>query len=105
MGLHEFAKGLDEAMLRCRDIGHWWDLETVTVLRFESTVSGYLHELVCMRGCGAKRKRWLSHQGAVTRGHHLYKSSYLYDGGRMDSKDRNIIRLETTSRVIAPSGY
>lgn len=104
MGVYEFAKALTNPMLECRDYGHAWMLDCVTVLRFEYTVSGYVRDFVCARGCGTRRKQHLDHLGEIAQGgSHSYDGDYLYPGGRLDHTERSVIRLETNQRRLNPA--
>lgn len=93
----DFAAGLSEAHLACRDYGHSW---TPATARWDSELRAFARTLRCVR-CHTERAQWLSQYGHPLRGHYVYPEGYQALGlGRLDGESRDVLRLESVSRLL-----
>lgn len=93
----DFAAGLTEAYLHCRELSHNWKPHSVIVA--DDGIS-YERSLRCNR-CKTKRVQILDRFGAVHSSHYEYPEGYLSDGlGRIAGEGRDRLRLETTMRMM-----
>jgi len=85
--------------LQCRDWGHSWRPFTAHWVEADKCFESVLR---CQR-CRSVRIRYLSARGELLSSRYDYADNYLVEGiGRLDSEDRNHIRLASVLRVIPP---
>lgn len=99
-----FAEGLKQQYLLCRTYGHSFSPHTVTVARAEGRPTVY-YEQVLRCKCRVKRRLLLSRTGAVITSGYDYSEApgYLSQGiGRVVGKGRDVLRLESITRLITP---
>lgn len=88
------AREMDEAFLRCRDMGHNWRQS-----RVEKVGRGYERTLYCS-GCKTNRMQTLDSRGAVTHTRYDYAEGYQIKGiGRMGDA-KGALRLVSLQNAI-----
>ncbi len=94
----DFAAGLEVDWLFCRTYQHNWKPWTA---RWSDHESCYQVSIRCNR-CGTKRVQKMSDRGAVLSSHYEYPEGYLHEGmGRIAGEARDMLRLESVTRVVA----
>lgn len=96
----QFAAGLPEEYLECRDYGHTWRARTA---RWDPETRAYERTLECAR-CTTIRSQWLSAYGHALKGSYSYPDGYQHAGlGRLDGSARDALRLESVTRILGVS--
>jgi hypothetical protein len=95
--VQEWAEGLSDNFLLCRDIGHSW-----RPFRAAIGVDGYERVMRCQR-CRTERSQWLSLAGHVQASSYNYPEGYQAPKGTgyLASEQRDGLRLESVLRLIA----
>lgn len=91
----EFAQGLDEGALACRDVGHAWRSRKVIRRRW-----GFERVMVC-RDCHAERREDLDRMARRVKAYAVqYPDGYLLPkgSGRLDADGKAAMRLELLTR-------
>lgn len=98
----EFAAGLSEDFLYCRELGHNWRPYSAGELlggKKEDQVVGYYRTLRCSR-CETKREQEVTDRGLILRNFYVYPDGYILDGlGRIVGDGRGALRLESITRI------
>lgn len=94
----EFAQGLPEKFLYCREMGHNW--RPYTAGRFKD--GGYERTLRCSR-CRTQRVQEISARGVVLRNNYVHPDGYLSPAGmgRIVGEGRGALRLESIKRIVS----
>lgn len=93
----EFAEGLPERFLYCREMGHNW--RPLSAGRFKD--GGYERILRCAR-CRTERHQELTAWGIVMKSKYIFPDGYISKGlGRIVGDGRGILRLESIKRITA----
>lgn len=101
-----FAEGLMRQQLLCRTYGHSFNPFTVTKGRAEGRPSVF-YEQVLRCKCKVKRRLLLTRTGAVVSSTYDYSEApgYLTAGiGRVVGEGRDVLRLESVTRLIEKEG-
>lgn len=86
---------MEEAFLRCRDMGHNWRQSRVT-----RVPGGFERTLYCS-SCKTNRNQLLSRRGVVTHSSYDYADGYQIKGlGRVQADAKSVLRLESLNRAI-----
>lgn len=94
----EFAADLDLDWLYCRTYQHNWKPWSA---HWSADLSCYEVKIRCNR-CTTKRVQRMSDKGAVLASHYEYPEGYLHEGmGRIAGEGRDMLRLESVTRVLA----
>jgi hypothetical protein len=94
--VREFAEGLPERYLHCREMGHNW--RPFSAGRFED--GGFERILRCTR-CKTKRMQSIDSHGMVLSSRYEHPKGYLTDGmGRIVGEGRGALRLESIKRIV-----
>jgi hypothetical protein len=93
----EFASGLSDRWLACRELGHTWKPLTVT---WASKENVYDRQLRCP-SCRTVRRQVLSRQGHVLRNSYIYPDGYLAKGLESGTYSRDLFRLEAVVRYVS----
>lgn len=92
----DFAHGLPDEFLSCRDFGHSWAGVRARWVPAERA----WHRVMQCRRCQSERIQVLSQTGAILSGRYDYAEGYLTHGiGRLTGTDRDALRLESCVRV------
>jgi hypothetical protein len=93
----DWAHGLTNAQLTCRDFGHSWRPLSARYADEGTYVRGQR----CTR-CRTEREQTLSLGGLILGGRYTYPDGYLAPNGmgRLTSSDRGLLRVESVVRVI-----
>ena len=95
--VRDFASGLPEKFLHCRDLGHNW--KPYTAGRYRD--GGYQRTLRCTR-CRTRKVQELSSRCAVMSTRYEHPDGYLLKGlGHITGDGRNVLRAEAIGRLIA----
>lgn len=95
--VRDWAEGLKESYLQCRELGHNWRPHTA---RWSSEFEGFERRLRCTR-CRTVREQVLSAHGAVVTNQYLYPDGYQTHGmGRVVGDGRDALRLESIQRAL-----
>ena len=93
----EFAQGLPEKYLYCREMGHNW--RPYTAGRHKD--GGFERTLRCTR-CRTKRVQAISPSGMILSNQYVHPEGYLSKGmGRIVGEGRGVLRLESIKRIVA----
>jgi hypothetical protein len=93
----EFAQGLADKYLHCRELGHVWKDNTV---QWDPKAKAYDRSLVC-RNCGMIRRQVLNRGGHVLSNSYKYPPGYLAtDVQDRTSLSRDVFRLESITRWL-----
>lgn len=94
--VRDFAAGLPEKYLHCRELGHLW--RPFTAGRHPD--GGFTRTLRCTR-CKTRREQELSSTGMVLTNQYKHPDGYLTEGmGRIVGEGRGLLRLESIMRVL-----
>lgn len=94
--VQEFAEGLKETFLHCRELGHNW--RPYTVGRHPD--GGFERVLRCSR-CRTKRVQSITTRGIVMQNKYIHPEGYLLEGlGRIVGDGRGLLRLEAIKRIV-----
>lgn len=92
-----FAQGLSDEFLQCRNLGHAW---SPLRAEFRSKERAYYVAYLCSR-CQTERYQWLDRRGGIVSGSYDYPDGYTHTRqGRISSHGRAELRLEQLGRVI-----
>lgn len=95
--VQEFAEGLPERFLYCREMGHNW--RPFSAGRHKD--GGFERTLRCTR-CKTKRIQSISDRGIILSSHYEHPEGYLSKGmGRIVGEGRGVLRLESIKRIVA----
>jgi len=95
-----FAKGLKEAFLHCREMGHAW---RPWAAEWDAEHNSYRRGLRCPR-CKTKRWQYMGLTGAVLGTQYEYPEGYTAEGiGRIMGEGRDALRLESLTRALSPA--
>lgn len=96
--ISDWARGLPDAYLLCRDLGHVWTPHSATWSRKERVFDRILR---CQR-CLTERRQTLNARGHPILGHYAYAKEYLAPKGavRLGVAERDSIRLASITRTI-----
>lgn len=95
--VQEFAEGLPEKFLYCREMGHNW--RPYTAGRFKD--GGFERVLRCSR-CRTRRVQEISNKGVIVKNQYVHPEGYLSKGmGRIVGEGRGVLRLESIKRIVA----
>lgn len=92
----EFAEGLPDTFLECRELGHLWRPYHATFNEY----GGYDRVLRCSR-CYTKRVQVITRRGVVVKNSYLHPEGYLHVGmGRITGDARGAMRLVSLQRQV-----
>lgn len=95
--VEEFASGLPEKFLYCREMGHNW--RPYSAGRFKD--GGFERVLRCSR-CRTRRVQNINSRGIVLTNQYVHPDGYLSHGlGRIVGEGRGVLRLESIKRIVA----
>lgn len=95
--VQEFAGGLPQGFLECRELGHAWRPHTAS---WNADSRSFDRTLRCTR-CRTLRVEVLSPRGEVLSRHYVYPESYLAANlGRITGTGRDVLRRESLSRQL-----
>jgi len=95
--VQDFAEGLKETFLHCRELGHNWRPYTAG----SHPDGGFERVLRCTR-CKTRRVQELSSRGMVMTNRYEYVEGYQHQGlGRIVGEGRGLLRLESLKRLVA----
>src|SRR5262245_10436346 len=95
--VRDFAHGLSESALQCRELGHLWRPYTASF----STHEGVYHRSLRCSRCRTERVQVLSDKGTVLSNGYVYPDGYLHAGmGRIAGDARDVLRLESLQRSV-----
>lgn len=93
----DFAEGLKEAYLLCRELGHNWRPLSASA---NGTGGGYHRVLRCPR-CRTRREEELDSHGMKDGVKYVHPEGYLMEGlGRIVGEGRGLLRLESLRRTL-----
>lgn len=93
----DFAAGLESEWLFCRTYQHNWKPWSAHWSDHEGC---YDVKIRCNR-CTTKRVQKMSDKGTVLSSHYEYPEGYLHAGmGRIAGESRDVLRLESVTRVL-----
>lgn len=99
--VHAAINGLPIEVLRCRANQHNWDPFDAEIQHAEDGATTLLEVQLCPR-CGTYKHRSLTVYGKIVRSWYDYPKDYLLDGlGRLESAERDMIRLATFNHALA----
>lgn len=91
----EFAQGLPDKFLECREMNHIWKAWTGQYIE-----GGILRILRCQR-CRSERHQEISLSGTVLRSWYKHAEGYLHEGmGRIAGDGRDALRVESLTRFM-----
>jgi hypothetical protein len=91
----DFAEGLPERFLYCREMGHNWRPQSAG--RYKD--GGFSRILRCTR-CKTERHQEISQRGVVLSNKYVHPEGYLHKGmGRIVGDGRGVLRLESIKRI------
>lgn len=94
--VEEYAQGLSDSFLHCRELGHVW--RPRSVIRIPD--GGFTRTLVCAQ-CTTTRIQDLNAWGVAVRNRYRHAEGYLMRGlGRMDSTSLGVLRREAITRYL-----
>lgn len=89
------VRDMDDAYLRCRDMGHNW-----RQARVEKVGRGYERTLYCS-SCKTNRHQTLNRYGVVETNHYSYADGYQIKGlGRVNGDAKSALRLASLQNAI-----
>ena len=91
----EFAAGLSNRLLHCRELGHTWRPFTV---QYDAKARAYDRQLRCSN-CHTIRKQVLDRRGHVIRNGYKYVEGYLAANVDMTGS-RDACRVESVTRFL-----
>jgi hypothetical protein len=95
--VRDFAAGLSDQFLLCRELGHQW---RPFFARWDAEENAFQRTLKCSR-CKTQRHQWLSYSGSVLGNYYEYAEGYTHKGlGRIVGEGRDHLRLESVTRLI-----
>ncbi|MCL1900568.1 MAG: hypothetical protein FWG11_08680 [Promicromonosporaceae bacterium] len=93
----EFAAGLSESFLLCRELQHNWKPWTA---QRDNEHNNYVRIIRCQRCKTAKHQR-LSFTGTILSSHYDYPEGYVHANlGRIVGDGRDVLRLESLARLL-----
>lgn len=92
----DFAGGLSNAFLQCRELGHVWRPWTVDYNRQERS---FFRQLRCS-SCKTIRKQLLNHHGHVISNSYDYSDGYLSRHLQPGTYSRDVFRVEALTRWV-----
>jgi len=92
----DFAAGLTNAFLQCRELGHQWRPNTVT---FDGKAKVFDRSLRCP-SCRTIRRQVLTTAGHVLRNAYDYPDGYLSKHLTPGTYSRDVFRLEALTRFL-----
>lgn len=96
----DFAEGLKETFLHCRELGHNWRPYTAKKRRAKDG-GGFIRTLRCTR-CKTTREQEIDRTGMVQTNKYEHPEGYLHKGmGRIVGEGRGLLRLESLKRLTA----
>lgn len=95
----EFAEGLSNAFLQCRELGHQWRPWTVS---FDKGQNVFDRALRCS-ACKTIRRQVLNRSGHVLRNGYDYTDGYLSRHLQPGTYSRDVFRLEALTRFLNKS--
>lgn len=96
--VEDFAAGLPEKHLLCRELGHNWRPWTAEYVKAQRC---YERALRCTR-CRAERWQTLSRSGEILSSRYVYPDGYVSHGmGRIVGEGRDALRLESLTRLMS----
>lgn len=95
----DFAAGLPDRFLRCRELGHVWRPHTAT---YDPSDSIYDRVLRCS-SCRTTRHQVLNSHGHVLSNSYKYPDTYLATTLERGTYSRDVFRLEALVRFIDSS--
>lgn len=99
--VREWAHGLSQSYLLCRELGHNWRPHTA---RWVTEDQCFERSLRCTR-CKTERRQVLSSRGAVASSHYVYPDGYqTHQMGRIAGDSRDALRLESINRTLESKG-
>lgn len=100
--VEEFAEGLSDKYLQCRELGHLWrPTNRAGRIELEGTKEkGWYRQLKCYR-CTTKRVQELDHKGMILSNRYIHPEGYLMEGlGRIVGEGRGVLRLASLKRIV-----
>ena len=95
--VQDFAQGLPERFLYCREMGHNW--RPFSAGRYKD--GGFERILRCSR-CRTRRVQEISNRGVILANKYEHPEGYLHKGmGRIVGEGRGVLRLESIKRIVA----
>jgi hypothetical protein len=104
--VEQFAGGLGQQALMCRTYGHGFNPFVVNVVQFEGSTEDYYEQILRCK-CRVRRILLLNTRGAVVSSHYDYSRApgYLAVGiGRVVGEGRDVLRLESVTRLLEQGG-
>jgi hypothetical protein len=97
----DWAGGLKDKFLRCRDLGHRW----VNVHADWREVERMYFRVARCSECTTSREQDIDYLGLIHRTTYIYPEGYQAPPGtgRLDAGDRGVLRLASIQRVISKS--
>lgn len=94
----DWAQGLKDKYLRCRDLGHRWNTVHAD---WNGDTRLYFRVSRCT-DCTTSREQDIDYLGLVQRTTYVYPEGYQAPPGtgRLDASDRGVLRLASIQRVI-----
>ena len=96
--IQEFAEGLPERFLFCRELGHNW--RPYTAGRYKD--GGFERVLRCVR-CKTRRIQVINHRGVVIKNKYEYAEGYQapHGLGQIVGDGRGVLRLASINRIVS----
>lgn len=95
----DFASGLTNGALHCRELGHVWRPLTVS---FDRSAGAYDRRLRCS-SCRTVRVQVLNSHGHTVSNRYVYPDGYLAKGVETGMTNRDVFRLEAITRFLSAS--
>jgi hypothetical protein len=95
--VQEFAEGLPERFLYCREMGHNWKPYTASAYRD----GGFERVLRCTR-CKTRRHQEISNRGVIVHNRYEYPEGYSAPKGmgQIAGEGRGVLRLASIKRIV-----
>lgn len=91
----DFAEGLPDKFLHCRELGHLWRPHAGG----KYAEGGYSRVLRCNR-CKTKREQEIDSRGMILSNKYVYPEGYQVEGlGRIVGEGRGVLRLQSLVRL------
>jgi hypothetical protein len=97
--IEEFAHGLTDKTLHCRELGHVWRPLSVS---FDRTANAYDRRLRCT-SCRTVRVQVITERGHTVSNRYIYADGYLATDVKIGRGDRDAFRRESLHRFLEPS--
>lgn len=89
------ARGMEDAFVHCRTMGHVWAQRTV-----EHVKEGFYQLLGC-KTCPTTKEQIINRRGEIIHSHINYAEGYLIKGlGRLRADTKAVLRLESVKRYL-----